>query len=332
MDVDVFLAQHQAQWARCEHLASRRHRLTGEEADELVALYQRCATHLSVVRSSAPDPALVARLSTLVARARAAVVGAPGGTLADARRFVTVSFPAALYRSRWWWSSTAGLFVMVSVAIAWWVASHPQVQASIAAPEEIRQLVDNDFEAYYSANPATSFAFRVWTNNAWVAAGSLALGVLLLPVVYILLTNAANVAVSAGLMAANGKLGLFFGLILPHGLLELTAVFVAAGAGLRLGWAVVAPGRRSRAVALAEEGRSAGGIAVGLVGVLLISGVIEAFVTPSGLPTGARISIGVVALAGFLAYALVLGSRAAAAGEIGDLDASVRGDLAPAAG
>lgn len=332
MDVDVFVARHRAEWARLGQLVSRRRRLSGDEADELVGLYQRTATHLSVVRSSAPDPALVARLTTLVARGRAAVTGAQAPSLSDAARFVGVSFPAALYRSRWWWASTAALFSAVSVAVGWWVATHPEVQAAVAAPEQVRRLVDHDFADYYRANPAASFALHVWTNNAWVAAACLALGVLLVPVVYVLVTNAANVAVSAGLMAAHGKLGLFFGLILPHGLLELTAVFVAAGAGLRLGWAVIDPGRRTRAAALAEEGRAAGGIAVGLVGVLLVSGAIEAFVTPSGLPTYARVGIGVLALGTFLSYALVLGGRAAAVGETGDLEGSSRGDVLPSVG
>jgi uncharacterized membrane protein SpoIIM required for sporulation len=222
------------------------------------------------------------------------------------------------------------VFVAVSTVIAWWVAVTPAVQASIAAPEEIRQLIEHDFEDYYSANPAASFAAQVWTNNAWVAAGTLMLGVFLgLPVLYILFTNAANVAVAAGLMAAHGRLEIFFGLITPHGLLELTAVFVAAGTGLRLGWTVIDPGPRSRGTALAEQGRVAVGMAIGLTGVLLVSGVIEAFVTPSGLPTWARIAIGVATEVAFLAYVWVYGRRAAEAGETGDLASADRGDELP---
>jgi uncharacterized membrane protein SpoIIM required for sporulation len=133
-------------------------------------------------------------------------------------------------------------------------------------------------------------------------------------------------------MAANGKLDIFFGLITPHGLLELTAVFVAAGVGLRVGWSWIDPGRRTRAEALAEAGRSAVGIAIGLAGVLLISGIIEAFVTPSGLPTWARIAIGVAAWGAFIAYVWTYGRRAAMAGETGDLAQRDRADVLPSAG
>jgi uncharacterized membrane protein SpoIIM required for sporulation len=333
MDLDAFVATRGARWSRLESLLRRRGALSGAEVDELVDLYQSTATDLSVVRSAAPDPALVSRLSSLVARSRSAVTGARSSTWRDAARFVTVTFPVAVYRMRWWWTGAAIGFMLVAVALGWWVASDPAVQASVGAPEEIRQLVDTDFEAYYSSEPAGAFAAKVWTNNVWVAALCLVFGGLLgLPVIYILWQNAANVGIAGGLMVAYGKGPLFFGLILPHGLLELTAVFVAAGAGLRLGWTVVDPGGRRRSEALAAEGRTTITIAIGAIGVLLVSGVIEAFVTPSPLPTWARLTIGVLALVAFLAYVFVLGRRGVAAGETGDLRGADAPDLQPAVG
>ena len=333
MDLDAFVAVHSREWARLEALLARAAHLTGDEAEEVVALYQRTATHLSILQSAAPDPALVGRLSGLVARARSTVAGASAPARRDVADFVLRGFPAAVYRAAPWWAAVSAACLLVMGLMGAWVAGSPEVQASIGAPDEIATLTrpGGEFESYYSTHAAGSFAAQVWTNNAWVAAMSLALGITILPVIYVLWVNATNVGVALGLMAEAGRLDIFLGLLIPHGLLELTAVFVAAGAGLRVGWTLIDPGPHPRADALAREGRAAMGIAIGLVVVLLISGIIEAFVTPSGLPTWARMGIGVLAELLFLAYVFVLGGRAVRAGHTGDVDATAAGDLRPVA-
>jgi uncharacterized membrane protein SpoIIM required for sporulation len=334
MDLDVFVSAHRAEWDRLDALLRRRRRLTGAESDVLVALYQRTATHLSLIQSSAPDPQLTGRLSQLVARARSAVTGPRRASWRDVTRFLTHGFPSAVYRSRRWWVPTALLSTLVSVLLGWWIGTHPDVQATIAAPNELRELTrpGGQYETYYSSHPAASFAAQVWTNNAWAAALCLILGVFLgLPVLWLLFQNMLNLGVGFGLMSSAGRLDTFLGLVLPHGLLELTAVFVAAGTGLRLGWTLVDPGPRSRRTALAEEGRAAIGMAIGLALVLFVSGAIEGFVTPSGLPTWARITIGIAAELAFLMYVYVLGGRAARAGDTGDVEAIERSATVPTA-
>ena len=330
MDIDAFVARHAGEWRRLEDLVARR-RLSGAEVDELVALYQRTATHLSMIRTRSPDPALVGRLSTLVARARSAVAGGSAPAWREIGRFFRVTFPVVVYRAWPWWCGVAAAFSLVAFGLVGYVAAHPEVQARIATPAEIRQLVDSDFANYYSENPAQSFAFEVWTNNALVAAGTLVLGITLLGAAYILLQNALNLGVVGGLMVGAGHADKFFGLISPHGILELTVVFVAAGAGLRLGWAWIDPGPLPRARALATQGRAAVTVALGLVVVLAVSGVIEAFVTPSTLPTWARVGIGGLAELAFLGYILRYGRRAARLGESGDLGLGLREDAAPVA-
>jgi uncharacterized membrane protein SpoIIM required for sporulation len=127
-------------------------------------------------------------------------------------------------------------------------------------------------------------------------------------------------------MIRHDRADVFWGLIIPHGLLELTAVFVAGGVGLRLFWSWIEPGGLSRAASLARAGRTAITCALGLAAVLLVSGIIEAFVTPSPLPTWARIAIGVLAEVAFLLYVFILGRQAARAGHTGDIAASLLED------
>lgn len=321
MDVDAFVLAHRGTWDRLEQLVKRRRNLTGAEVDELVDLYQRVSTHLSVVRTASTDGVLVGRLSGLVARARAAVTGAHAPLWSEFTRFWTVSFPVVAYRSWRWWAGSAVAFFVAAAIIAVWVVHSPEVQAIIGTPSDIDELVNHKFESYYSDHPAASFALQVWTNNAWLAVQCIGYAILLgIPIPWVLFQNAANVGVSAGFMFQAGKGDLFLGLLTPHGLLELTALFLAAGAGMKLGWTVVSPGNRPRGQALAEQGRAVVSVAVGMVAVLFVSGLIEALVTPSPLPTFARIAIGVAAEAAFLAYVIHFGRKAARAGETGDVE------------
>jgi uncharacterized membrane protein SpoIIM required for sporulation len=321
VDVDAFVQAHRPTWDRLDELVKRRRRLTGAEVDELVDLYQRVSTHLSMVRSASTDSVLVGRLSGLVARARAAVTGAHAPLWREFLRFWTVSFPVVAYRAWRWWLGSAVAFFVVAAVIGFWVAGSPEVQSAVGTPSDIDQLVNNDFASYYSENPAGSFALRVWVNNAWVAAQCIGFAILLgLPIPYILFQNAANLGLTGGLMFEAGKGDVFLGLLTPHGLLELTAVFLAAAAGMRLGWMVIAPGHRPRGQVLAEQGRAVVAVAAGLVVVLLLSGLIEALVTPSPLPTFARIAIGVAAEVAFLAYIVHFGRKAVRVGESGDID------------
>ena len=313
--------------------ASRPSRLADDEVAEIVGLYQRTATHLSIVQTRSPDPQLIGRLSRLVAQSRSVIAGSHAPAWRQLVTFFTTTFPAVVYRTRGWWIGAAAGSLLVALALGIWIDTHPGVQRSLLPPEEVRQLVNSKFSNYYRENPAHDFAAKVWTNNVWVAAevlvGGLALGTLTL---WSLFVNAANLGVAGGYMVAAGRGEEFFGLITPHGLLELTAVFIAAGAGLRLGWTIIDPGPRTRPQALAEEGRSSVTIALGLIVVLAVSGAIEAFVTPSSLPTWLRVGIGVAVEIVFLGYIVIRGRRAVRAGETGDLDAELRGDVAPVAG
>lgn len=317
MDLDAYTLVHSHEWERLDQLASRR-RLSGTEADELVELYQVVATHLSTIRSTAADPSVVSRLSDSLVRARSRITGAREPSFRDLGTFFAVSLPAALYRVRWWTLGVAAAVVLVGVGVGIWVATTPEGLAFVGTPAEREQYVDQAFADYY--HPGAGFASMVWTNNAWIAAQCVAFGITGLWPAWAMLQNAINVGAVGGLMAAYGELGLFFRLISPHGLLELTSVFVAGGAGLKTFWTMVAPGGRPRSQALAAEGRSLITLAIGLTLTLALSGAVEGFVTGSSLPWAVKIACGAAALGLVVAYVAVFGRRAAQAGRTGDLD------------
>ncbi len=322
MDVDRFITTHQASWARLEQLTSAARgggqHLAPAEVDELVQLYQRASTHLSHARTERADPALVARLTALVATTSGVLYGARGRSLTGFARFFTASFPAAVFHARRFVVVAAALLLIPTIVLAVWMAnSDAALEAS--APAAVREAyVQDDFEQYYSSAPAGEFATSVTVNNIQVAFLAFASGILLcVATAYLLVSNGLNLGFAVGLFAANGQQAKFYGLILPHGLLELSAIVVAGAAGLAVGWTIIAPGDRTRSSALAEQGRRSAVIALGLVIAFIVAGTIEGFVTPSGLHTSVRVSIGVAVFVAFWTYLLVLGHRAAAAGYSG---------------
>ncbi len=318
MDLDAFSAVHGATWARLDELARRR-RLTGAESDELVRLYQEVATHLSTVRSVAPDPAVVSRLSDILGRARNAISGSTALSWRSAARFFVVVLPAALYRTRWWSVGVAAVSLVVATIAGFYAYANPGVLDLLGPPAQRRQYAQDAFTNYYSEHPHASFAAQVWTNNALIAALCIVLGITGIGVLWVLIQNVVSVGTAGAMMYEQGAGDVFFQMILPHGQLELMCVFVAGGAGLKLFWTMIAPGGRPRGRAIAEEGLALFTVALSLTLGLLVSGVIEGFVTPSSLPWGVKIAIGTLALAAFWAYTIVLGRRAAREGEFGGL-------------
>jgi len=324
VDIDRFLAANQPAWDRlvvlCDRAERGVRRLQATDIDELVRLYQRTSSHLSYARTYFADPVLTARLTALVARANAIVYGTRPRTLRAFGRFFTTTFPAAVWDARRFIAISAAFFFVPAIVLGVWLAHSPQA-INATAPAALRQAyIDHDFAAYYRNQHSAQFAAQVQTNNIEVAflawAGGITGGLL---TILALARNGASLGIAAGLFANAGKQAQFYGLILPHGLLELTSIVIAGGAGLRLGWALIAPGDRSRATALAEEGRRSVTIAAGLIVTFLIAGTIEGFVTGSGLATAVRVGIGAVVEASFLTYVLVLGRAAATRGFTGAL-------------
>lgn len=318
MDLDAFSAAHRAEWDRLAALGKKR-QLSGAEADELIDRYQSGATHLSTIKTTAGSTVHGDTLSVALSLARLRFTGAGANVLSQLPRFFVLQLPAALYRLRWLTLAVAVATFLVAGLYAAWALSNPQVLANFGTDAQLRKLANSDFVDYYSENPAASFTGLVWTNNAWIAAQCIAFGIVGVYVPFIILQNAQNLGVTAAVLFSYDQGDIFFLYIAPHGMLELTAIFVAAAAGLRIFWAWIAPGVRTRGQALAEDARAMFTVAIGLVFVLLVSGVIEGFVTPAPWPWPVKIGIGAAALLAFVGYMLIVGGRAYRSGETGDL-------------
>jgi uncharacterized membrane protein SpoIIM required for sporulation len=322
MDLDRYLAVNGPTWARLGELTDRAGRgvgrLSADELDELVRLYQRVSTHLSVARTYYRDQALVAQLTRLVARSGSVVYGTRTRTLRAIGRFFAFVFPAAVWHNRRFVAASAALTFLPAIALGTWIANSPTA-LDATGPRAVREeYVHQRFEDYYKDRPAAAFALEVQTNNIRVALAAFALGIgVCIPAAALLAFNGAHLGFAAGLFAAAGEQGKFWSLVLPHGLLELSAVVIAGAAGLRLGWTIIDPGDRPRAAALTEEARRAFAISLGLVLPFVVAGSIEGFITGHVGQPVTRVGIGVVVEALFVVYLVVRGRTAARLGLTG---------------
>ena len=274
MDVDAFVLAHRPTWDRLEQLVKRRRRLTGAEVDELVDLYQRVSTHLSMVRigvqrlGAGRQAVALGRAGPVGGhrRARAAVerVRPVLDGVVPGRRLPVVAVVAGARRSRSSssrWSSACG-----------WRAT-PRCRRRSEPPARSTIWSTTTSPTYYSENPAGVVrAAGVDQQLAGWRPQCIGFAVLLgIPIPYVLFQNAANLGVIGGLMFDAGKGDVFLGLLTPHGLLELTAVFLAGRGGHAAGLVGRSrPGDRPRGQVLAEQGRAVVSVAVGLVVVLLV--------------------------------------------------------------
>jgi uncharacterized membrane protein SpoIIM required for sporulation len=219
---------------------------------------------------------------------------------------------------RWMTIVMALITAVIALVYGFWLSSDPRLLATLGSHEELRQYAEHDFVSYYSESSTGGFFGQVWTHNAFLAAKAIAFGITLVSVPVVIFQNAQGLGESAAIMNEFGRLPDFFLYISPHGQLELYSIFVACAAGMMIGWSWIAPGARTRAQSLAQAGRSLFTIVGGVVLSLLVSGIIEGFVTRQEWPWPVKIGIGTVALAAFVVYQWVLGGRAARAGETGD--------------
>lgn len=316
MDIDAFVVARQDAWARLQVLTEHaRHvrDVTPDELDEMVHLYQRAGADLANARVEyAADPMLVNRLTLLVADSHGVLYGQRDPEVRrGVGQFATVTFPAAIWTLRRYILVAALLTLLPWAVFQIWLAVSPAA-FDVAAPDAAaQQYIEQDFEDYYSNQPSQNFATQVFLNNIRVGFLAFAAGALLCVfTVALLVYNGANVGVAGGLFTHVGQWDKFWGLILPHGLLEISAVIVAGAAGLRIGWAVIDPGDRPRVNAFVDEARRSGSVLVGLVIAFLLAALVEGFVTGRPWPTSVRVGIGVGVFLLFWGWTIVFAVRA----------------------
>lgn len=318
MNLDAFVGERQAAWAELDQLVATAHgrpeRLGPDGVRRLGALYRAAAADLARARRAFPGDPNSVRLEQVVARARSTLY-ALEPRRGSARAYLSQGYWQAI-RERGRAIVIAWVLLLGSAALAAGWALHDPAAAAGIVPSEFANGAEAPHHAIgLGATEAATLAVSIFTNNIGVTFLAFASGLLFgIAPAFILLYNGALLGVVAGIASNAGHTASVIELLVPHGILELSCIAVCAAAGMRMGWALVEPGPRTRAQALAEQGPRAVILVLCTAPWLVVAGCIEGFVTPHQLPLGAAIAVGLAAAVPYWACVVALGRRPSGAG------------------
>ncbi len=276
-----FVQERREAWERLRSATSTKKRYSADELREIGTLYRSTSGDLAVAGRLFPYDPMLLELELILTPARSIVYARPPG------RFSIVEF----YRRRYWrligerpWllGAAVALLVIPTIAIFIWALKDPE-RASTLLGGRFQGGRDSFGDQGYSAAQQSAVASQIFTNNIRVSLLAFAVGITAgLGTAYLLIFNGALLGMVAGLAVHDGHGDVAFALIYGHGFLELTVIAVTAAAGMRMGWALVDPGLRSRGRALREESVVAVEVVLGTMPFFVLAGLIEGFFTPAG--------------------------------------------------
>ncbi len=289
--------------------------LSGAVLSDLIDRYQALTADLARARSLGASPSTVDRLNRIAVAGHNLLYGHIGASRkAGTRKDWIGAFARAVRDSIWAVALSAGLLFGSAVASYVAVQAYPELAYDLVPPGfyDFEPTSDEHMhEIPGLARPLVSSS--IMTHNIQVTLAAFGLGLTAgIGTAYLLLFNGLTLGAVAGWLSAQGRSRALWGWVMPHGGTEMLAICLAGAAGFLLAGAILAPGRTSRATALRLIAGRALTIELGVMFMLVIAGLIEGFVSPSGIGYPARIVILAVSLAAWAAYFFLAGrSRSA---------------------
>lgn len=282
-----FLESRLAKWKRLEELTARASQyrlknLKGEEVREFGQLYRRTAADLAIAREEVRDRRLINYLNHLVARAHGAIYRSESSGFRVFLDFLRYEFPA-VFRKTFLYTLTAFLLFFAAFAFAFAMAYVDERFADHVVPGLKERIIagDNWTNMINENNPVASSQIQV--NNIQVTFVAFAGGLLFgLGTVLAMLFNGLHIGMVMGL-CVKYKFWAILQFVSGHGVIELTAIFIAGGAGLLLAKALLMPGDLKRIEALVVNGGLAIRLILGCIPMLLVAGLIEGFISPANI-------------------------------------------------
>jgi uncharacterized membrane protein SpoIIM required for sporulation len=324
-----FEALYQGEWAELELLLDRvleRQRIDVGAAEfeplsgaRVAALYRRACEQLALARARSYPTYILDRLERLTADAHQVIYREHDFGLLRVVALLTTDFPRAVRTEARYVAVAAALFTVPTIVVGLMVYWHPELILSVVSPEtaaQFEQMFSPAAESIGRVREASTdwmmFGFYI-RNNIGVAfqcfAGGLFAG---LGTLFFLAYNGAHGGAVAGYLTERGMSPTFYSFVVTHAAFELTAIVLSGAAGLKIGHALLAPGRRTRRDALVAAARESAVILYGVTAMLLVAAGIEAFWSSARwLAPAIKYTVAGACWAAMFAYFMLQGRRAA---------------------
>ncbi|WP_416147255.1 stage II sporulation protein M [Salipaludibacillus sp. HK11] len=310
MKVTQFVKQHRDDWKQLEQLTTMMHKkkkkLTGNDIELFHKLYQKTAQHLSYSQTYFKEEEVTPYLNGLVAKSHNLLYKDQLSSMKQFRYFFTTAFIGLLV-NQWRFVAAAMILFMIGVIGSFISVFNDPLHMYSILPSEISQAVDPEQLGEADGMiDASLMSASIMTNNIQVAilafAGGLTFGIL---TVYLLVYNGIIVGALAGLFWHYGMTYEFWAYIVPHGMIELVAIFIAGGAGLLMGYKLFVPGEFTRMYQLKTQAKRSVQLLIGTIPLFVIAAAIEGFITPAAISLEAKYAVAIITVVGLILYVAI---------------------------
>ena len=308
LNANDFIKLREKDWQRLDMLLKKRRGLTAEEVRELGTLYRAVTSDLALAQRDYANQRVTLYLNQLLTRAHSFIYKEDVSDLKQFARILTHTIPQT-YRKTGVFTLVAFLLFFIPAVVAFHLVSvNPDAAEPLGLAEQRAILAEHETWTDIPENQRPFMSALIMSNNIRVSilafGGGVAFGVF---AAYILAVNGLLIGGILGLAAHYGMGDALLGFIIGHGVIELSVIFMAGGAGLQLGWALLNPGPYSRRDALMVAARRAAVLIVAAIPLLIIAGLIEGFISPTDMPFALKAAVGFGSGALMYAYLLLVG-------------------------
>lgn len=312
---DRFIEKHKTAWQRLEELLKLLDRsslrgLHRQEVRELGRIYRRTASDLAIARAESRDPRLINYLNSLVIRAHGRIYQADAQGGSRVKEFFTRDFPQTFRRTWRYTAVSFSVFAVFSVIGFLGTKYDPEFSELVGVPPAFREMyIETKTHWWEDLNEANQVgASAIFTHNIQVTIYTFAFGALFgVGTLFYLAFNGATIASVVALTYRAGFGNDLVTFMVGHGVIELSCIFIAGGAGLLIGSALLTPGNLSRADALKSRGKDAIRLMMGVAVLLVVAGIIEGFISPAPIRPAIKFSIAAITGLALYSYLLIAG-------------------------